>query len=79
MGLFWDHEDRRLVRELISAMSANDTALADLTAAVTALTSAVANAPDDISAGVEDQVSVINAATTSLGGTPPAPDAATAS
>jgi hypothetical protein len=74
--MIFDHEDRQLIRELIRVSVGNAQALADLTAAVTALTAAVANAPQDISDGVEAQVADINAATTALGGTPPSEAAA---
>lgn len=69
----FDHEDRKLLGDILEVVLSNQTALADLQASVAALQAAAGNVPADISAGVETAASEVNAVTTSLGGTPPAP------
>lgn len=80
----FDHEDRKLIRELIEQMSANTDALATLTTSVdnntTATNAAVAalaaagTPADDISAGVNAQAAQIDTNTAALNTavTPPA-------
>ena len=71
-GRVFSHEDHELLERILEQVTTNTQALADLQASVAALQAAQGNVPADISAGVETEVSNVNAVTTALGGTPPA-------
>lgn len=73
-GRVFSHEDHELLERIANQVDANAQALADLQASVNALAATpVPSGATDISAGVETEVGKINAVTTALGGTPPAP------